>query len=145
MSQLPAGLRRLIAPLELLTDRSDRIQFLIDVADRFRAVPPEVAAPPYPVEHEVSHCESGAYVWAVRNNGGLQLYFAVENPQGISAKALAVILQEGLAGATLNEILAVPQDLPYDLFGRELSMGKSMGLTAMVAMVHAQARRAAAA
>ena len=36
-------------------------------------------------------------------------------------------------------------DIVYTIFGRELSMGKSMGLMAMVTMVRAAAERAAAA
>ena len=139
----PATLRRFVDALELLGDRSDRIQYLIDVADRFREVPAEVATRPFAPEHEVAHCESGAFVWATPEDGRYSFHFAVDNPQGISAKALAVVLQEALEGATLNEVLAVPEELPYQIFGRELSMGKSMGLIEMVRMVKAQARRAA--
>ena len=144
MAGLPTGVARFVEALELLGSRSERIQFLIEVADRFREVPERVAQRPFPTDHEVAHCESGAFVWAERDDEGISLHFAVENPQGISARALAVILGEGLAGTTLDEVLAVPQDLPLRIFGRELSMGKSMGLTSMVAMVHHQARRSLA-
>jgi cysteine desulfuration protein SufE len=65
----------------------------------------------------------------------------VENPQGISARAMAVILDETLSGAPLTEVSQVGNDLPYEIFGTELSMGKSMGLDGMVAMVRAAARR----
>ena len=65
----------------------------------------------------------------------------MENPQGISAKSLAVILDEGLSGQPLDQVAAVPQDLVYRVFGRELSMGKSMGLMGMVSMVTALARK----
>ena len=143
LSTLPTKLQRFLDTLELFADRAERIQFLIDVADRFREVPETIASRPFPRAHEVAHCESGAYVWVERENGGLRPYFAVDNPQGISARAMAVILEEALTGASLEEVLAVPQDLPYQIFGRELSMGKSMGLTGLVAMVQAQARRAA--
>ena len=105
-ADLPAKLRGFLDALALLADRAERINFLIDVADRFREVPPEIAARPFPPEHEVQHCESGAFVWARRGGEGFELYFAVENPQGISARALAVILSEGLAGSSLEEILA---------------------------------------
>ncbi len=143
MTRAADKLRGFLDTLELLGDRSDRIQYLIDVADRFREVPKEIAARPFPPEHEVAHCESGAFVWAERGGDGLDFHFAVENPQGISAKALAVLLEESLAGAALEEVLAVPEDLPYEIFGRELSMGKSMGLIEMIRMVKAQARAAA--
>jgi cysteine desulfuration protein SufE len=64
----------------------------------------------------------------------LKFHFAVENPQGISAKAIAVILDATLSGAPLAQVLNVSPDIVYELFGRELSMGKNMGLTNMLYM-----------
>ena len=91
-------------------------------------------------------CESQAYVWSIPRPGdGLQFHFAVLNPQGISAMAMAVILDENLSGAAIREVARVPSDIVYRIFGRELSMGKSMGLMAMVTMVRSAAERLAAA
>jgi len=140
---LPPRLQAFLDTLELFENRADRIQVLIDTADRFREVPPEVATRPFARDHEVQHCESGAFVWAQRETTGLRFYFAVENPQGVSAKALAVILAESFADQPLESILAVPQALPYAIFGKELSMGKSMGLTSLVALTQQHAEIAA--
>ncbi|HEX9671640.1 MAG TPA: SufE family protein [Thermoanaerobaculia bacterium] len=140
---LPEKLGEIVDTLALVPDRADRIQLLIDLAERFREVPPRIAVRPFAEENKVPACESQAYVWAEgRADGRLDFHFAVENPQGISAKALAVILGEGLSGAPLAEVAAVPQDVVYRLFGDELSMGKSMGLMAMVSMVRNAARQA---
>jgi cysteine desulfuration protein SufE len=142
MSQIPERLERFLAGLRLLEDRNDRIQFLIDTADGYREVPPEVASRPFPEDHRVPHCESEAFVWALdQEDGSLKYHFAVENPQGISAKAMAFILDDTLSGAPLEQVLAVPGDLPLEIFGRELSMGKNMGLTSLLGMVQAEARR----
>jgi cysteine desulfuration protein SufE len=141
MTEMPEKLAATVEALESL-DRGERIQWLIDVSERFRDVPPEIAHRPFPEDHRVPACESEAFVWGKqRPDGGLDFYFAVENPQGLSAKAMAVILQEGLAGATLDEAAAVPQDVIYRIFGNELSMGKSMGLMGMVSMVAHTARK----
>lgn len=121
----------LLETLDMMPDRSERIQLLIETAGRFRDVSPDVATRPFDESHRVPGCESEAFVW--RRPGGFE--FAVENPQGISAKALAVILQEGLEGSSTEEIASVPDDVVYRIFGRELSMGKSMGLMGMVQMV----------
>lgn len=142
MSAIPERLRAFLDTLALLEDRNDRIQFLIDVAERFREVPERVARRPFDEAHRVPHCESEAFVWAEpREDGSLDFYFAVENPQGISAKAMAAILGETLSGAPLDQVAAVPGDLPFSIFGRELSMGKSMGLTSMLGKVQLEARR----
>lgn len=143
MSDLPPKLRDLVDTFELVDDRSERIQLLIDIADRFQEVPETVAKRPYPETARAPNCESEAFVFATpRDNGTLDFHFAVDNPQGISAKALAAILQETCSGEPLEQVLAIPGDLPYDLFGRELSMGKNMGLTGMLGLVHVLAQRA---
>ncbi|MGB6362415.1 MAG: hypothetical protein WBG64_07070, partial [Thermoanaerobaculia bacterium] len=80
--------------------------------------------------------------WAEdRPDGSIGIHFAVENPQGISAKAMAVILDENLSGVPLEELARLSTDIPYEIFGRELSMGKSMGLMGMVAMVQRAAKK----
>jgi cysteine desulfuration protein SufE len=142
---LPPGLRSVLDDLARLPDRAERIEALISTARRFIPVAAEVAPRPYPDAAKVPACESQAYLFTTpRPDGTLDLHFAVENPQGISAMALATILRESLSGAPLDEVASVPTDVVYDIFGSELSMGKSMGLTGMVAMAAAAARRAAA-
>ncbi len=142
MSALPRKLLQFLSDLDLLTDRSERIEALISVAKRYQRVSPSIASPPFDAAHKVPGCESQAYVWAVpRADGTLDFHFAVENPQGISAMAMAVILGETLSGAPLAEVGEVPTDVVYRIFGNELSMGKSMGLQGMVTMVRSFAVR----
>ena len=142
MPEIPEKLARTLENLELIPDRSERIQLLIDIANRYREVPPRIAQRPFPEENKVPACESEAYVWGERRpDGTLDYHFAVENPQGISAKAMAAILGDTLSGAPPEQVAAVPQDVVYRIFGRELSMGKSMGLMGMVSMVTNLAKR----
>ena len=141
--EIPDKLAETLDALSLVPDRSERIQLLIDTAEGFEDVPPRVATRPFPEEHRVPACESEAFVWAERRpDGRLDFHFAVENPQGISAKAMAVILKKTLSGAPLEQVAAVPQDVIYKVFGKELSMGKSMGLMSMIGMVKTLAKRA---
>ena len=114
-------------------ERTERIQTLIDMGEKFKPVPEEVATKPYPESTRAPHCESEAFVFTVpREDGTLKFYFDVLNPQGISARAAAVILDKTLSGAPLDQVAAVPSDVMYEIFGKELSMGKNMGLTGMV-------------
>jgi len=137
----PAKLAELVDGLGVL-DRGDRIQMLIDIADRFREVPESVARRPFSDDHKVPACESEAYLWAEKlADGTLKFHFAVENPQGISAKAMAVILDDTLSGEAPRSVAAVDGDVVYKIFGDELSMGKSMGLMGMVSMVQTSARK----
>ena len=142
MAEIPEKLAGTLETLDLVSDRNERIQLLIDIAERFRDVPPRLAQRPFPEEHRVPACESEAYVWGEpRPDGTLDFHFAVENPQGISARAMAVLLGDSLSGAPLDQVAAVPQDVVYRVFGRELSMGKSMGLMGMVSMVNNLAKQ----
>lgn len=121
-------------------DRTERINALIDMGEKFKEVPPQVASRPFPEERRIPNCESEAFIfWEEQPDGTLKYHFAVENPQGISAKAAAVLLDKGLSGAPLEQVVQVPGDVMYDIFGRELSMGKNMGLTGMVTACKAAA------
>ena len=99
MPEYPEKLQTLLDVFAGVTDTHERTQLLLDYAKRFKEVPAEVATRPFGKDHLVPHCESEAYVWAVPNaDGTLALHFAVENPSGVSAKALGAILQKTLSG-----------------------------------------------
>lgn len=141
MVNYPEKLTELVADFEKIADRTERTELLIYYSDQFHSVPQDIAQRPYPESHRVPACESEAYVWAKpRPDGTLKFYFAVENPQGLSAKALAYILDETLSGAPLKQVEAVSPDIVFALFGNNLSMGKGAGLTGMVSMVQNLAR-----
>ena len=133
-------LHELVSELSAL-DRSGRIEALIALAEGYREVPARIAARPFPEPNKVPACESQAYVFAEpRPDGSLDYHFAVENPQGISAKALAAILARTLSGKGLEAVTRVPVEIVEQLFGRELSMGKSLGLSGMLLGVQREAR-----
>jgi cysteine desulfuration protein SufE len=128
-----------MADLAFFTDRSERIQALIELGESF--VNPGADIVPRSPANRVPGCESEVYVASEPAGSGRRYRFAVDNPQGISAMALAKILEEGLSGASQDEIGQIPEDLIYDIFGRELSMGKSLGLTGMIRMVKVESAR----
>ena len=140
MAGMPAALAALAEDMRRM-ERRERAEMLIEYADRFEEVPPGVATRPFPEAHRAPRCESEAYVWATDNpDGTLRLHFAVENPQGLSARAWAAILGETVSGRPPDEVLAVDPEVIFDLFGRELSMGKGQGLMGMLDLVHREAR-----
>jgi cysteine desulfuration protein SufE len=143
-TKYPGRLPEVLDMLATAPDPADRADVLLSLADRFREVPPEVARRPFARVHQVPSCESEAYVWGVLGPGGaLTLHFAVENPSGVSAKALAVILQHGLSGVPAAEVSTVSPDLVFEVFRRDISMGKGLGLMSMVRAVQVTARQAA--
>lgn len=124
-------------------DPADRTNMLLSYADQFKDVPPDVATRPFAKNHLVPACESEAYAWAMkRPDGTLKLHFAVENPSGVSAKALAAILDKTLSGLKPEEIGQVDASIVEKLFRQNISMGKGMGLMSMVEAVRSLARAA---
>lgn len=126
-----------------LFDIPERTSMLLSYADQFREVPADVACRPFGKSHQVPQCESDAYAWAMKQpDGTLKLHFAVENPSGVSAKALAAILDKTLSGLRPEEIAQVDSSLVEKLFRQNISMGKGMGLMSMVEAVRSLAKAA---
>jgi sulfur transfer protein SufE len=144
MAEIPEKLAEIVEDFEGITDRNERAEYLIEIADRFPAVkvPPEVATKPYEESHRVPACESEAFVWAKEQpDGTLKYWFDVLNPQGLSAMAMSVILDETLSGQPLEKVAALDPNIVFTLFGRELSMGKGQGLMGIVSMVKHEAQK----
>ena len=140
-ANIPESLKTLAEDFAFL-DRAERAELLIEFADKFREVPSSVATRPFPRENHVERCESDAYIWAEDlPDGTLKFHFAVENPQGLSAKSWAVVLDETLSGAPLEQVAGMPCDLVFDFYGKDLSMGKGQGLMGMADMVTAYAKQ----
>ena len=145
MTKGSTTLAELIDALAIFSDPAERAEMLLSFADQFEEVPPAVATRPFSSRHQVPSCESDAYVWAVKQpDGTLKLYFAVENPAGVSAKALAAILDRTLSGRRPEEIEQVSPDVVEQIFRQHISMGKGLGLMSMVQAVRALARGARA-
>ena len=136
---MPNKLAEFLEDFSLYQDRAERIDALIGLGGEF--VNPLADEVPRTVESRVPGCESEVYLATEPLGDGLKFKFAVDNPQGISAMALARVLDLTLSGEPLDQVAGVSEDVVYDIFGRELSMGKSLGLTGMVRMVRTAAAR----
>lgn len=144
MADYPEKLAEVIDDFSMITDRNERAEYLIEIADRFNAVrvPDTISTRPHSEEHHVQMCESDAYVWAIDQPDGTQkYYFDVLNPQGLSAMATGVILAEALSGEPLDKVADVPTDIIFKIFGKEIAMGKGQGLMGIVAMIKQAAQQ----
>jgi cysteine desulfuration protein SufE len=144
MPDYPEKLLESLDDFSYITTRAERQEYLIQLADQFRdvRVPADIATQPYDEAHRVPACESDAFVWArERDDGTLDYYFDVLNPQGLSAMAMAVILGKAASGAPLAKVAALQPDIVFEFFGKDVSMGKGQGLMSIVNMVAYEARR----
>jgi len=139
----PQRLQGLLERWQQLADRADRVEALISFAQRYPQLEAQ-AGTTYPdPTHLVPGCESQVYVWSEPSDRNRRkLRFRVENPSGISSMALAVVLEETLSEEDPEAVRQVDEEFVYDLFGRELSMGKGLGLVNMVRMAKRELLRA---
>lgn len=135
-------LQGLLDAFALMEDRAARVEELVRIARKFRPSAGQIPGPPFPETLRVPGCESEVFV-QVREEEGLRLDVEVANPQGISAMAVAAVLQDCLEGEPPQAAAGVPDDLATRLFGNELSMGKSLGLNNLVLAVKRGAARLA--
>lgn len=141
----PEKLRELLETFDAITDVDERSALLIDLAEGFKSVSPAVAQRPFDESHRVPFCESEAFVWAIpQSDGTLRFSFAVENPSGVSARALAAILEKTASGAPAEQVAAIGPEIVSRIFRQNISMGKGMGLGGMVQMVQGLAAAAMA-
>ena len=142
MADYPPILQEYLDDFDFVTSREERVDFLISIADEFEPVPATIASKPYDEAQRVIGCESEAFVWALdRDDGTLDFYFDVLNPQGLSAMAMSAILDRSCSGAPLEQVAAINGEVVFTFFGKDISMGKGRGLTELVNAVVYQARQ----
>ena len=125
-------------------DRMERAEYLIDLAQEFDSirVPSHIATKPYDEAYRVPGCESEAFIWVEdQPDGTLKHYFDVLNPQGLSAMAMSVIIGDLVNDMPPDQIIDLPADLVFTIFGSDISMGKGHGLTELVNIVRYQAQQ----
>ncbi len=136
MEQVPEGLIDFIQELKSIEDRSERIQLLVSVAEKYEKCVPEGVTKPFLETDKIPGCESEVYMWGVpQPDGTLRFCFAVENSQGISAMLLAYLLDTYLSNTPLMQIMNMSSEFVDEIFGRELSMGKELGFRMMIEKV----------
>lgn len=142
MANYPEKLQEYIDDFGFITSRDERADYLIQISDEFKRVPEDIASQPYDEANRVVGCESDAFVWAVdREDGTLDFYFDVLNPQGLSAMAMSAILDQACSGAPLENVAAIDGEVIFTFFGRDVSMGKGRGLSGIVNTVVYEAKK----
>lgn len=133
--------KELLEDFRALEDSNQRADLLIELAEGYKPVPTSVATAPYPESLRIPGCESEVFMFSVPQDGSdsLKFYFAVENPQGISAMAMAAFIDETLSGVSKPLLKEVDETFVHELFGKQLSMGKGQGLTNMILMAKSAA------
>lgn len=141
MSELPIPLQTIVEDFQAI-EGQEKLEYLLELADRLPSLPERLAArrDSMDVVHE---CMTPVFIHAERVDADrirFHLDVAEESP---TVRGYATILQEGLSGATLDEILAVPLEFYLQLGLQQVLSGQRLnGIGAILAHMKRVAQNA---
>src|ERR1700712_1408106 len=143
MTELPEALAEIRSDFRELEVR-DRLQLLLEFANELPELPPRYSEHPDLLE-QVVECQSPVFIFVEVNDGVVEM-FATAPREAPTTRGFASILVQGLAGLTVEEVLAVADDFPQDLgLGAAISPLRVRGMTAMLGRAKRQVREKTAA
>src|SRR3954462_12673488 len=123
-------------------DRQDRIHLLLDFAKSLPPLPERLAAH-RDASHRVEECQSPVYLF-VEMVGDRVALFADAPIEAPTVRGFVSLLIEGLSGATVEDVLKVPNDLVERCgLGEVLGMLRVRGLSGVLRRVKGDVTRAA--
>ncbi len=124
-------------------DRQERIEMLIDLAKSLPPLPDRLAA--FKDEaHRVEECQSPVFLFVEMSDGDRVALFADAPLEAPTVRGFVSLLVEGLSGATVEEILQVPNDLINRMGLPEiLGMLRVRGLSGVLRRLKAEVTRTA--
>lgn len=137
---LPEKLQTIVS-LFAASPREVKLQALLDYSRRLPPLPPDLATRPGLLER-VDECQSPFFVKAdVAADGTVEMYFDAP-AEAPTTRGYAGIIAEGLAGATAEEVLALPDDFYMGMgLGDVITPLRLRGMGAIVARLKRQVRR----
>jgi cysteine desulfuration protein SufE len=123
----------------------ERLELLLDFANRLPPLPPEYQARKEAGENRVHECMTPVFLWIDVHDGAIEIhaYVAEEAP---TVKGFVSILVEACHGARPEEFRDVPADLLARLgLQQALGMTRTRGLSAILRRVRASLEQVASA
>ena len=141
---LPVALRQIQADF-LDLGLKDRLQLLLEFSNELPELPAKYADHPDLFER-VEECQSPVFIFVDVDEHSIVHLHATAPKEAPTTRGFASILVQGLAGLTVDEVLAVPDDFPQDLGLTEaVSPLRIRGMTALLGRAKRQIRERIAA
>jgi len=123
----------------------DRLQLLLEFSNELPELPAHYAEHPDLFER-VEECQSPVFIFVDIDAQQTVHLYATAPKEAPTTRGFASILVQGLAGLTVDEVLAVPDDYPSDLgLTAAVSPLRIRGMTAMLGRIKRQVREKVAA
>src|SRR6187402_115172 len=123
----------------------DRLQLLLEFSNELPELPERYQNHPDLFER-VEECQSPVFIFVEIDDARVVHLWATAPKEAPTTRGFASILVQGLAGLTVDEVLAVPDDYPSDLGLTEaVSPLRIRGMTALLGRTKRQIREKIAA
>lgn len=138
-AELPEALQEIRTDFRALEVR-DRLQLLLEFSNELPELPEQYAEHPDLLER-VEECQSPVFIFVEVDDQQIVHLYATAPKEAPTTRGFASILVQGLAGLTVDEVLAVPDDYPSDLGLTEaVSPLRIRGMTALLGRTKRQVR-----
>jgi cysteine desulfuration protein SufE len=123
----------------------ERLQLLLEFSNELPELPERYQDHPDLFER-VEECQSPVYIFVEVDDANIVHLFATAPKEAPTTRGFASILSQGLAGLTVDEVLAVPDDYPQTIGLTEaVSPLRIRGMTALLGRAKRQIREKLAA
>ena len=123
----------------------DRLQLLLEFSNELPELPAHYADHPDLFER-VEECQSPVFIFVDIDDATIVHLYAMAPKEAPTTRGFASILVQGLAGLTVDEVLAVPDDFPNTIGLTEaVSPLRIRGMTALLGRTKRQIREKIAA
>lgn len=128
----------------LAIEERDRLQLLLEFSQELPELPAEYADHPDLLER-VEECQSPVFIFVDVTDGVVHLH-ATAPREAPTTRGFASILVQGLAGLTVDEVLAVPESFPLSIgLTDAVSPLRLRGMSGMLGRAKRQVREKTAA
>jgi len=139
MTELPTALAEIRSDFRELGVK-DRLQLLLEFSNELPELPEQYRDHPDLMER-VEECQSPVFIFVEIDDARVVHLWATAPKEAPTTRGFASILVQGLAGLTVDEVLAVPDDYPSDLGLTEaVSPLRIRGMTALLGRTKRQIR-----
>lgn len=144
MTELPTALAEIQSDFRELAVK-DRLQLLLEFSNELPELPEHYLSHPDLLER-VEECQSPVFIFVEIDDKSVVHLWATAPKEAPTTRGFASILVQGLAGLTVDEVLAVPDDYPNELGLTEaVSPLRIRGMSALLGRAKRQIREKIAA
>lgn len=137
--QLPAVLAQIRDDFQALELRT-RLELLLEFSQELPELPERYRDHPDLFER-VEECQSPVFIFVEIDDESVVHLFATAPREAPTTRGFASILVQGLAGLSVDEVLAIPDDFPQDLgLNEAVSPLRVRGMTALLGRAKRQVR-----